>query len=304
MNYADRVNSFASKLSEAGEHIRNIQSAVRDAPDQFDKISSGINATAGALGNIAEIKTGADHFRVIRALANRGIKKPLFGRSAEGDGATPPSLGTSTAPAPTGTAGRSSMARSNGVDPAPNDPDRLADGQDFDADFRTFNDQRASGDQSNLGQHPTDADADHGNIRTDRPNQGTDGSSNDAGAGSGEADSGDAGGSSLDRPPMSAEEQNLFPAGSAPEEGGGQALSGAVESLAPEEIAGGLEAAAPETGPLAPFVAAVGGLVQLGTSIADAFHHTDMPKPVAPKVNVGENLSQIRSGDSGMSAIF
>lgn len=315
MSYADRVNSFASRLSEAGEHINNIRNAVKEAPDTFAKINAGIQSTAGGIGSVAGLKVSADHNAVITALAKRGIKKPIFQgnriSSAGEQNADVPVRATPTDPQPAGSAGRAAggdgieISDLSSIAQSPVSRARFGDGLDFDADFSTMNDARASGQQTNLGQHPTDADADAGNIRVGRPNQGTDGSSGDAGAGSGSADAGDAGGSSLPRPPMTEEEQNLFPAGSAPSEGGGQALSGATESLAPEEIAGGLEAAAPETGPLAPLVALIGGLVSLGSSIAGAFHHTDMPTPPpAPKVNVGENLSHIRQGDSGTSAIF
>lgn len=71
-------------------------------------------------------------------------------------------------------------------------------------------------------------------------------------------------------------------------EGGGNTIADAV--------AGGLEAAAPETGPIAPLVAAVGGLVALGSSIAKMFHKNKPPPPVvapppAPATQIGANLS-------------
>ena len=71
-------------------------------------------------------------------------------------------------------------------------------------------------------------------------------------------------------------------------EGGGELLT--------NTIATGMEAVAPETGPLAPLVAAVGGLVALGSSIAGMFHkNKPPPKVVAPpppaQAQVGADLS-------------
>lgn len=74
-------------------------------------------------------------------------------------------------------------------------------------------------------------------------------------------------------------------------EGGGQALG--------DTIATSMEAAAPETGALAPLVAAVGGLVALGSSIAGMFHKNKPPPPVkavAPvaAAQVGADLSVVK----------
>lgn len=71
-------------------------------------------------------------------------------------------------------------------------------------------------------------------------------------------------------------------------EGGGEALG--------DSVAAGMEAAAPETGPAAPLVAAVGGLVALGTTIAGIFHKNKPPPPVvAPPppaaAQIGADLS-------------
>lgn len=65
-------------------------------------------------------------------------------------------------------------------------------------------------------------------------------------------------------------------------------------------IAGGLEAAAPEVGVAAPVLAAVGGLIQLGTTIAGLLHKNKAPPPVtaaaqpAP-MQIAANLSEIKS---------
>ena len=71
-------------------------------------------------------------------------------------------------------------------------------------------------------------------------------------------------------------------------EGGGEALG--------DSVAAGMEAAAPETGAAAPLVAAVGGLVALGTTIAGIFHKNKPPPPVvAPPppaaAQIGADLS-------------
>jgi hypothetical protein len=71
-------------------------------------------------------------------------------------------------------------------------------------------------------------------------------------------------------------------------EGGGELLG--------DTIAGSMEAIAPETGPIAPLVAAVGGLVALGSSLAGLFHKNKPPpkiQPVAPPAaaQIGANLS-------------
>lgn len=71
-------------------------------------------------------------------------------------------------------------------------------------------------------------------------------------------------------------------------EGGGEALG--------DTIASGMEAVAPETGAAAPLVAAVGGLVALGTTIAGLFHKNKPPPPVtAPPppaaAQIGADLS-------------
>tara|TARA_R100000657_G_C4682352_1_gene132197 strand:+ start:686 stop:1915 length:1230 start_codon:yes stop_codon:yes gene_type:complete len=71
-------------------------------------------------------------------------------------------------------------------------------------------------------------------------------------------------------------------------EGGGNLLG--------DTIATSMEAVAPETGPIAPLVAAVGGLVALGSSLAGLFHKNKPPpkvEPVAPPAaaQVGANLS-------------
>ena len=64
-------------------------------------------------------------------------------------------------------------------------------------------------------------------------------------------------------------------------------------------IAGGLEAAAPEVGAAAPILAAVGGLIQLGTTIAGLLHKNKQPPPVtaaaqpAP-MQIAANLSEIK----------
>jgi hypothetical protein len=70
----------------------------------------------------------------------------------------------------------------------------------------------------------------------------------------------------------------------------------ASESALPDAISAGIEAAAPETGPIAPLVAAVGGLVALGSSMAKIFHKNKPPPPIAlapPPVasQIGANLS-------------
>lgn len=71
-------------------------------------------------------------------------------------------------------------------------------------------------------------------------------------------------------------------------EGGGELLG--------NTIATSMEAIAPETGPIAPFVAAVGGLVALGSSLAGLFHKNKPPPKVAPvapppAAQVGADLS-------------
>lgn len=71
-------------------------------------------------------------------------------------------------------------------------------------------------------------------------------------------------------------------------EGGGEMLG--------DTIATSMEAIAPETGPIAPFVAAVGGLVALGSSLAGLFHKNKPPPKVAPvapppAAQVGVDLS-------------
>ena len=71
-------------------------------------------------------------------------------------------------------------------------------------------------------------------------------------------------------------------------EGGGELLG--------DTIATSMEAVAPETGPIAPLVAAVGGLVALGSSLAGLFHKNKPPpkiQPVAPPAaaQIGANLS-------------
>jgi len=70
----------------------------------------------------------------------------------------------------------------------------------------------------------------------------------------------------------------------------------ASESSLPDAISAGIEAAAPETGAIAPLVAAVGGLVALGSSMAKIFHKNKPPPPIAlapPPVasQIGANLS-------------
>ena len=70
----------------------------------------------------------------------------------------------------------------------------------------------------------------------------------------------------------------------------------ASESALPDAISAGIEAAAPETGAIAPLVAAVGGLVALGSSMAKIFHKNKPPPPIAlapPPVasQIGANLS-------------
>lgn len=70
----------------------------------------------------------------------------------------------------------------------------------------------------------------------------------------------------------------------------------ASESALPDAISAGIEAAAPETGAIAPLVAAVGGLVALGSSMAKIFHKNKPPPPVAlapPPIasQIGANLS-------------
>ncbi len=71
-------------------------------------------------------------------------------------------------------------------------------------------------------------------------------------------------------------------------EGGGELLG--------DTIASGMEAVAPETGPIAPFVAAVGGLVALGSTLAGLFHKNKPPpqvQAIAPPAaaQIGANLS-------------
>ena len=63
-----------------------------------------------------------------------------------------------------------------------------------------------------------------------------------------------------------------------------------------DTIATSMEAVAPETGPIAPLVAAVGGLVALGSSLAGLFHKNKPPpqvQPVAPPpaAQIGADLS-------------
>lgn len=74
-------------------------------------------------------------------------------------------------------------------------------------------------------------------------------------------------------------------------EGGGEAIA--------DSVATGMEAAAPETGALAPLVATVGGLVALGSSIAKMFHKNKPPPPVvapppAPATQIGADLSVVK----------
>lgn len=73
--------------------------------------------------------------------------------------------------------------------------------------------------------------------------------------------------------------------------GSGEAVEGGLA----DSVAAGLEAAAPETGPIAPLVAAVGGLVALGSSLAGLFHKhktTTAPPPPPPvQAQIGADLS-------------
>ena len=76
-------------------------------------------------------------------------------------------------------------------------------------------------------------------------------------------------------------------------------LGEATGSSIADGIAGGLEAAAPEVGAAAPILAAVGGLIQLGTTIAGLVHKDKKPPPVvappvAAPVQIAANLSEIK----------
>ncbi len=74
-----------------------------------------------------------------------------------------------------------------------------------------------------------------------------------------------------------------------------------------EEIAGGIGAGLDEiaafSGPAAPIIGLVGGLVSLGTTIAGLFHHKPAPQkiapPPAPVASVGGNLKDALSGQGG-----
>jgi hypothetical protein len=80
-------------------------------------------------------------------------------------------------------------------------------------------------------------------------------------------------------------------AASAAGEASGDTIAGAVST--------GLEALAPEVGPAAPVVAAIGGLIQLGTTIAGLVHKkpkqaTVAPPPPPQASQIGVNLSEIK----------
>ena len=80
-------------------------------------------------------------------------------------------------------------------------------------------------------------------------------------------------------------------AASAAGEASGDTIAGAVST--------GLEALAPEVGPAAPVVAAIGGLIQLGTTIAGLVHKkpkqaTIAPPPPPQASQIGVNLSEIK----------
>ena len=80
-------------------------------------------------------------------------------------------------------------------------------------------------------------------------------------------------------------------AASAAGEASGDTIAGAVST--------GLEALAPEVGPAAPVVAAIGGLIQLGTTIAGLVHkkpkQATVAAPPPPQASqIGVNLSEIK----------
>ena len=79
----------------------------------------------------------------------------------------------------------------------------------------------------------------------------------------------------------------------------GSGVSEATEGVA-SAIGEGLEGASAFSGPIAPLVSLVGGLVSLGTTIASQFHKKPQAvlKPVVQQ-NIGGNLSNNLSSTSG-----
>ena len=87
--------------------------------------------------------------------------------------------------------------------------------------------------------------------------------------------------------------------------GAARAAAGAGEDALADAGAGlgigeGLETAAAFSGPAAPLLGLVGGLISLGTTIAGLFHKKPPPvkeaPPPAPTVSVGGNLKDSLSG--------
>ena len=314
MSYAERINNFNESLNDSVDRAKEIAGqaaqlkALNKDPTRtvFDKVNDSVSTSAGIVGTTAQIYNTYKHGKLTTFLqkfelnkltgqgGNPGIQNA--GKEAKGLIDLPKNVSSGVAP------NSGSVALPQGTQSLDSLKGKIIGNQSQDAkptdlgeavarkavpDSEVSNDAFDPAAAAPAAVRPAPA-----SIAPSATGDAADAAENSSvGIARGFIDKGRISNASAGENVASGAASIAKAAASAAGEASGDTIAGAVST--------GLEALAPEVGPAAPVVAAIGGLIQLGTTIAGLVHKkpkqaTVAPPPPPQASQIGVNLSEIK----------